>query len=257
MVLEGKVAFVSGAGSGIGRAVVLSYLEHGARILVTGQIREELEETARLSGAGAHRILLAPARLERAAETERAVQAAVKAFGRLDIMFNGAGGSGRAHGDGPVDQCTEDGWDWVMSNNLRSMFLCCKYGLQAMLAAGTAGSIVNLSSVLGLTGNALFATHAYAASKAAIIGMTRAIAVYYAPRGIRCNAIAPGLIETPMSRRAATDPDTLAVLPSLQPLGGTMGMPEDIAGAALYLASDAARFVTGIVLPVDGGWTAQ
>src|ERR671932_2260289 len=126
-----------------------------------------------------------------------------------------------------------------------------------MLETQTGGSIINLSSVLGLTGNPLFATHAYAASKAGIIGLTRAMSVYYAGHGIRCNAIAPGLIETPMSRRAQADPEIAAALPQLQPLGGTMGQPEDVAGARLHLVSDAARFVTGSVLPVDGGWTAQ
>ncbi len=256
-MLEGKVAFVTGAGSGIGRAVALVYLQQGARVLATGLSLSELEETAALAGNAAERVEVVQARLDHASETEHAVSVAMERFGQLDIMFNGAGASGRRHGDGPVDECTEEGWDWVMSNNLKSMFLSCKYGVQAMLETQTGGSIINLSSVLGLTGNSLFATHAYAASKAGIIGLTRAMSVYYARHGIRCNAIAPGLIETPMSRRAQADPEIAAALPQLQPLGGTMGQPEDVAGAALYLASDAARFVTGAVLPVDGGWTAQ
>lgn len=256
-MLEGKIAFVSGAGSGIGRAVALAYLRHGARVLATGRVRAELEETAELAGDAATRLLPVPAELTESADTEHAVQAALLAFGRLDVMFNGAGGSGRSHGDGPVDECTEEGWSYVIANNLTSMFLCCKYGVRAMLRDGAGGSIINLSSVLGMTGNRLFATHGYAASKAGIIGLTRAMAVHYADRGIRCNVIAPGLIETPMSRRAQTEPAIAAALPGLQPLGGGIGRPEDVAGAALYLASDASRLVTGIVLPVDAGWTAQ
>lgn len=256
-VLDGKVACVTGAGSGIGRAVALCYLEHGAFVLATSLVPDELEETARLSGDGAARLVVVPADLRNATDAEHAVRVGMERFGRLDILFNGAGGSGRRYGDGPVDECSEEGWDWVMTNNLKSMFLCCKYGVRAMQAHGSGGSIINLSSVLGLTGNALFATHAYAASKAAVVGLTRAMAVYYAEHRIRCNVIAPGLIETAMSQRAGADPDVLTALPRLQPLAGSMGKPEDVAAAALYLGSDASRFVTGIVLPVDAGWTAQ
>jgi NAD(P)-dependent dehydrogenase (short-subunit alcohol dehydrogenase family) len=257
VVLQDKVAFVTGAGSGIGRAVALTFLDHGARVLATGRVPAELEETAALACDASDRIRIVPADLTRAAEVEQGVQMALEAYDRLDIMFNGAGVSGRRHGDGPVDECSEEGWDYVLANNLTSIFLCCKYGVRAMLRSGTGGSIINLSSVLGLTGKRLFATHAYAASKAGIIGLTRAMAVYYADQGIRCNVIAPGLIETPMSRRAQADPAVAAALPELQPLGGRMGQPEDVAAAALYLASDASRLVTGIILPVDAGWTAQ
>ncbi len=255
--LEGRVAFVTGAGSGIGRAVALSYLREGARVVAVGRTLGKLEATAELAGDLAAEIELVQAQLDRAEEVEGAVEATLRRFGRLEVMFNGAGGSGRRYGDGPAHECSEEGWDWVMTNNLKSIFLCCKYGINAMLDAGIRGSVINLSSVLGMTGNPLFATHAYAASKAGIIGFTRAMAVYYAPQGIRCNVIAPGLIETSMSERAGADPVVAAALPSLQPLGGTMGKPQDVAGAAVYLASDVAAFLTGIVLPVDGGWTAQ
>ena len=170
-----------------------------------------------------------------------------------------AGGSGRlvaCYGDGPVHECSEEGWDWTLAVNLTSMFLICKYTIPALLA--TCGAIVNLSSVLGLVGgDEDFATHAYAASKGGIIALSRAMASYYAPRGVRVNVIAPGLIATPMSRRAQTDPNILARLKQLQPLTGAMGWPEDIAAAAAYLASDDARFVTGAVLTVDGGWTVR
>jgi NAD(P)-dependent dehydrogenase (short-subunit alcohol dehydrogenase family) len=145
----------------------------------------------------------------------------------------------------------------VLAINLTSMFLVCKHTVPWLLRAG-GGAIINLSSVLGIVGgDEDFATHAYAASKGGIIALSRAMAVYYAPRGIRVNVIAPGLIATPMSQRAQDDPRILARLGQLQPLTGKMGSSEDVAGAAAYLASDDARFVTGTVLTVDGGWTAQ
>lgn len=256
-LLEGKVAFVSGAGSGIGRAVALKYLLEGASVLATGRTMSKLEETAALADKDAERIELVQAHLDNSEDAERAVNAAVRRLGHLEVMFNGAGGSGRRYGDGPVDECTEEGWEYVMSNNLKSMFLCCKYGIRAMLEVEKGGSVINLSSVLGMTGNPLFATHAYAASKAGIIGLTRAMAVHYAGQGIRCNVIAPGLIETAMSQRAQSDDATMKSISMLQPLGRMMGKPEDVAGAAVYLASEVSSFVTGVVLPVDGGWTAQ
>jgi NAD(P)-dependent dehydrogenase (short-subunit alcohol dehydrogenase family) len=120
------------------------------------------------------------------------------------------------------------------------------------------GSIVNLASVLGMVGgDEHFATHAYAASKGGIIAFTRAVASYYAPKGIRANVVAPGLIRTNMSVRAQNDEEIVAKLPRLQPLTGDFGTPEEVAAAALYLASDESNFVTGIVLPVDGGWTVR
>jgi NAD(P)-dependent dehydrogenase (short-subunit alcohol dehydrogenase family) len=186
----------------------------------------------------------------------QAVAQVVAACGRLDAVFNAAGASGRRHGDGPVDQCSEAGWDWVLAVNLTSVFLVCKYAIPALLE--TRGAVVNLSSVLGLVGgDEDFATHAYAASKGGIVALSRAMASYYAPRGVRVNVIAPGLIATPMSRRAQSDPRILARLPQLQPLTGALGAPEDVAAAAVYLASDDARFVTGAVLTVDGGWTVR
>jgi NAD(P)-dependent dehydrogenase (short-subunit alcohol dehydrogenase family) len=177
--------------------------------------------------------------------------------GRLDILVNVAGGSGRKWGDGPTDSCTIEGWDETLALNLDSVFYCCKYALQAMLAQGS-GVIVNVSSVLGLVGgDDDFATHAYAASKGAVISLTRSIASYYAQRSIRANVICPGLIATPMSQRAQESEHIRARLPQLQPLTGDFGSPKDVANAALFLASDESAFVTGAVLTVDGGWTVR
>jgi NAD(P)-dependent dehydrogenase (short-subunit alcohol dehydrogenase family) len=174
----------------------------------------------------------------------------------LIALVNAVGGSGRRFGDGPVADCTEAGWDYVLDTNLKSVFLCCKHAIPLLRKAG-GGSIVNMASVLGLVGHPLFATHAYAAAKGGVIALTRAMAVAYAPEGIRVNALCPGLIDTPMSARAAADPEIQSALPNLQPLTGAMGRPDDVAEAALFLASDAAAFISGCVLPVDGGWTAR
>jgi meso-butanediol dehydrogenase / (S,S)-butanediol dehydrogenase / diacetyl reductase len=177
------------------------------------------------------------------------------ALDRLDALVCAHGISGRSLGDGPVDTCTEEAWDGVLEANLRSTFVYCKQAIPLLRAAG-GGAIVTVSSVLGLVGgDDDFATHAYAASKAGLIGLTRAMAVTYARDGIRCNVVCPSLIETPMSRRVQDDERIRARLAELQPLTGDFGAPEDVAQAALYLAT--APFVTGAVLPVDGGWTAR
>jgi NAD(P)-dependent dehydrogenase (short-subunit alcohol dehydrogenase family) len=238
--LDGLVALVTGAAGGIGGAVARRFAAAGARVV--GVDRDGADVDADLSVAE---------------QAERAVQTAVERHGRLDVVFNGAGISGRRLGDGPVDACTEEGWDTVLAVNLKSVFLVCKHAVPELERAG-GGSIVNLGSVLGLVGgDEDFSTHAYAASKGALVALSRAIAVTYATRGIRCNVVAPGLIATPMSRRAQDDPRIRARLRELQPLTGDFGRPEDVAEAALYLGSPASRFVTGVVLPVDGGWTAR
>jgi len=174
---------------------------------------------------------------------------------RLDALVCTHGISGRSLGDGPVDACTEEAWDAVLDANLKSVFLYAKCALEPLRANG-GGAIVALSSALGLVGgDADFATHAYAASKAGVIGLVRAMAVTYAPDRIRCNVVAPGLIATPMSLRAQGDPRIRARLRELQPLTGDFGTPEDVAAACVYLAT--APFITGAVLTVDGGWTAK
>ena len=177
------------------------------------------------------------------------------ALERLDALVCAHGMSGRRLGDGPVDTCTEEAWAAVLETNLSTVFRYCKQAIPPLRAAG-GGAIVTVSSVLGVVGgDEDFATHAYAASKAGLIGLTRAMAVTYAADGIRCNVVCPGLVATPMSIRAQEDPGIRVRLGELQPLTGDFGRPEDVAGAAFYLAT--APFVTGAVLTVDGGWTAR
>jgi NAD(P)-dependent dehydrogenase (short-subunit alcohol dehydrogenase family) len=241
--LRDKVAIVTGGASGIGLATARLFTQEGARLIVLD---------INPSDAGSLRVDVTSA-----PEVESAVQEVVRKYDRLDILVNVAGGSGRKWGDGPADSCTLEGWDKTLAFNLDSVFYCCKYALQAMLPQGH-GVIVNVSSVLGTVGGDKdFATHAYASSKGAVISLTRSIASYYAPHGIRANVICPGLIATPMSQRAQESEHIRARLSQLQPLTGDFGTPNDVAQAALYLASDESAFVTGSVLAVDGGWTVR
>lgn len=174
---------------------------------------------------------------------------------RLDALFTAHGGSGRRYGDGPVDQCTDEGWETTIELNLTSVFRYCRLAVPLLRRTG-GGAIVTLGSSLALVGgDDDFATHAYAAAKGGIVSMTRAMAVTYARDAIRCNVICPGLIATGMSRRAQDDPRIRRRLTELQPLTGDFGRAEDVAEAAVYLAS--AEFTTGSVLTVDGGWTAR
>lgn len=254
--LTGKVAIVTGGGSGIGLATTQLFAEEGAHV-ITFEVNASHADL-KLASSTEHPL---PSSLRvdvtSAAEIESAMQHVARTFGQVDILVNVAGGSGRKWGDGPTDSCTIEGWEKTLALNLDSVFYCCKYALQFMLAQRH-GAIVNVSSVLGMVGgDEDFSTHAYAASKGAVISLTRSIASYYAPRGIRANVICPGLVATPMSQRAQESEHIRSRLSQLQPLTSDFGSPQDVAHAALYLASDESSFVTGSVLTVDGGWTVR
>ena len=241
--LQDKVAVVTGGESGIGLATAKLFVEEGAQVVVF-DINSSNTDALRVD-------------VTSASQVETAIKEVSDKYSRLDILVNVAGGSGRKWGDGPADSCTLEGWDKTLALNLNSVFYCCKYALQTMLVQEN-GVIVNVSSVLGLVGgDEDFATHAYASSKGAVISLTRSIASYYAPRGIRANVICPSLITTPMSQRAQESEHIRARLAQLQPLTGGFGLPRDVAHAALYLASEESSFVTGSVLTVDGGWTVR
>ena len=252
--LDGKVVVITGGGSGIGQAAAQIFASEGAQVVIldidTARATETLD-----SLKGKHSSLTVD--VSDAQQVESTISEILSTFGRIDALVNVAGGSGRKWGDGPTHACTLEGWEKTLALNLNSIFYMCKYSLQAMLTQGR-GVIVNVSSVLGMVGgDDDFATHAYATSKGAIISLTRSIASYYAPRGIRANVICPGLIATPMSQRAQESEQIRTRLAQLQPLTGDFGSPRDVARAALYLASDASSFVTGAVLTVDGGWTVR
>jgi NAD(P)-dependent dehydrogenase (short-subunit alcohol dehydrogenase family) len=225
-----KAALVTGAAGGIGAAVCAVLADAGYEVI--GVDREHADLT-----------------------DETAVADVLAGLDRLALVVCAHGGSGRRFGDGPVDACTLEGWEATLAMNLTSVFLVCRAAVPKLRANG-GGAIVTVASVLGLVGGDRdFATHAYAASKGAVIALTRSMAVTYAPDGIRCNVVAPGLVATPMSARAQDDPAIRARLAELQPLTGDFGTPADVAGAVAYLAD--APFVTGTVLTVDGGWTAK
>src|SRR5258708_694218 len=189
---------------------------------------------------------------------EQALSSCIKRFGRVDAVFNVGGISGRKLGDGPLHECTSDGWDVTLDTNVKSMFLVCRGVLRHWLDAGRPGTVLNMSSVLAFSPQAQhFATHAYAASKGAIIAMSRAMAAYYAPHKIRVNVIAPALVRTPMSARAQSDAGILEFIAHKQPLSGGMLDASDVAGTALFLLGDDARHITGQVVSVDGGWTVS
>jgi NAD(P)-dependent dehydrogenase (short-subunit alcohol dehydrogenase family) len=248
--LAGRRVLVTGA-SGIGAAVARRCLDEGARVFVADRDAERVDALqAELPDVGG-----AAGDLADDADAGDVVQRALAALRGLDVLVNVAGLSGRRYGDGPVHEATAAGWDAVMRNNARSTFLMCHFALPPMRAQRR-GAIVNTSSVLATAPNARhFATHAYAASKGAIDALTRSMAAFYARDGVRVNAVAPGLIATPMSERAQGDPEIVAYLRERQPLTGAPGEPADVADAILYLASDEARFVTGTVLEVAGGWS--
>ncbi len=256
MQLMDKVAIVTGAGSGIGAAIARQFSKEGAKVILWDIDQKAAEET-RQTCLFPSTATVMPVDVTRADQVEEATLQVAGQFDRLDVLVNVAGGSGRRWGDGPVDSCTLEGWHKTLDLNLNSLFYCCKFAIQAMLPQRQ-GALVIVSSVLGLVGGDQdFATHAYAASKGAAISLGRSIAAYYAPHGIRTNVICPGLIATPMSRRAQQSQIIRSRLAELQPLTADFGQPEDVAGAAVFLASDAARFVTGAVLTVDGGWTVR
>jgi NAD(P)-dependent dehydrogenase (short-subunit alcohol dehydrogenase family) len=247
--LAGKRVLVTGA-SGIGAATARRCLEEGARVFVADRDAARVDALcANLPG-----LTGTAADLSDEAGAEAVAAEAVEALGGLDVLVNVAGLSGRRYGDGPVHAASAGGWDAVMDNNARSTFLMCRSALAPMLRQGR-GAIVNTGSVLAYAPAAAhFATHAYAASKGAIHALTLSMAAAYARDGVRVNAVAPGLIATPMSERAQGDPAVLAYLRERQPLTGAPGAPEDVADAIVYLASDEARFVTGTILEVAGGW---
>lgn len=251
--LADRVVLVTGS-TGIAAAAATRAADEGASIFVASKTADHARALAdRLEGAA-----WTAADLTDEVQVDAAIDAAMERFGRIDGLFAVAGGSGRRFGDGPIHELTAEGWDRTIELNLRSQALVARAVTRAMLAGGRGGSIVLVSSVLAMRPvPELFATHAYAAAKGAIISLATTMAAAYARDRIRVNVIAPGLTATPMSARAAGDPATVAFVRGKQPLIGGFLDPDDIAHAAVYLLSDEARAVTGQVLAVDGGWSVS
>lgn len=248
--MEGKVALITGASSGIGRATALALAKAGARLVIANRTRATGEAVAAEIRAVGSQAIWLPVDVTQPEQVEALIQETVRLYGRLDIAFNN-GGSGDS--DGPVHQIDEDAWHSVIQGYLTSTFYCLKYELQVMVAQGS-GSIVNNSSVDGQ--RAFPWDPGYAAAKHGVLGLTKSAALQYARQGIRINAICPGWVDTPLvTDYLVANPEKEAQILARQPIG-RLGTPEEIAAAVLWLCSDAASFVTGAALAVDGGYLA-
>jgi NAD(P)-dependent dehydrogenase (short-subunit alcohol dehydrogenase family) len=248
-LFEGAVALVTGGTSGIGRATAVVFAREGAKVVVAGRRAEEGAETVKLiQGAGGQGLFVkADVRLE--ADVKQLVDQVLAHFGRLDAAFNNAGVEQTPQ---PLLDTTEATYDQIMDVNVKGVWSCMKHEVAAMLKTG-GGSIVNNSSVAGLIGMGGVAV--YAASKHAVIGLTKAVALEFAKQGIRVNAVAPGGVETPMFDRFLSVVPREAMM-NMHPIGRA-GHPEEIAAGVVWLSSRAASFVTGQTLVLDGGFTAQ
>jgi NAD(P)-dependent dehydrogenase (short-subunit alcohol dehydrogenase family) len=254
--LRGKVVVVVGGTSGIGLAGVRACLGAGARVVAVGLPGPGAEAVVSELGKDA-RVILADARLPDTAPA--AIREATTTFGGFDALYHVAGGSGRAWGDGPLHEISDAGWEETLRLNLASVYHSNRAAVRELLTRSRGGSILNVGSVTAASPSPRhFATHAYAAAKAGIVGLSLAAAAFYAPRGIRFNVVTPGLTETPMSRRALGDPAIMDFIRLKQPLdGGRVGQPADLDAAVVFFLSDESRFVTGQVLAVDGGWSVS
>ncbi len=258
--LRDRICLVTGS-TGIAAASARRLAEEGASVFVVSRTADHARALAdELADAGGQSAWAA-ADLTLEADVEAAVAAAVARFGRIDGLFAVAGGSGRRFGDGPIDDLTADGWDRTLELNLRSQALTCRAVVRQMLAqepnsSGTRGSVLLMGSVTASDpAPEFFATHAYAAAKGATTALMTTMAAAYATRGIRVNAVAPSVTDTPMARRAAGDQQIRAYNRRRQPLAGEMMDPVEVAHAAVYFLSDESRVVTGQLLKVDGGWS--
>ena len=253
--LAGKVALITGAASGIGRATALLFAREGAKVVAADRTPDANAETVRMIEAEGGTAFAVEVDVTNAAQVEAAVEAAVNRYGQLDVLFNNAGTGEETTS---IMDLSEEEWDRVMAVNVKGVFLGIKYGAAAMIKGGRGGSIINTASVAGVVG---FIGHsAYAASKAACAHLSKTTALELARSNIRVNAIAPAFTATPMVEEMLTtyrDPERARVkLAGNIPLG-RLGRAEDIANAALYFASDESAFVTGVTLALDGGLTAQ
>ncbi len=245
--LAGRTALVTGAGKGLGRAIALGFAAAGADVVLMARTRTDLEAVAREVEALGRQALVAVADATDSRQVDAAVEQAVARFGRVDVLAHAAGGSLRK----PSVEVTDEEWDGVIAANLSSTFKVCRAVGRHMLAQGS-GSIINLSSTAGMRGRAGNAP--YSAAKAAVINLSRALAMEWAPKGVRVNVLAPGRFLTPLTEAEMSVPEKYAAFVRQVPLG-RIGKPEEIQDIAVWLASDASAYVTGSTITLDGGQT--
>lgn len=249
----GKVAFVTGAASGIGRVAALAFAREGASVVAADVSERDNQETARLIEEQGGRAVAVRCDVTRGEDVKKALAKTVEVFGRLDFAFNNAGIEPSK--PAPTAEYEEEEWDRIFDINLRGIFLCMKHEIPLILEHGEGGAIVNTSSGAGIIG--IKGSPAYTAAKHGVIGLTKAAALDYAAQNIRVNAVCPGYIETPMMGRfTGGTPEGRAKVIAEEPVG-RMGKPEEIAAAVVWLCSDMAGFVIGHALVIDGGQTVQ
>lgn len=253
MRLKGKVALITGAGMGQGRAAAIRFAKEGAKVAV-GDINEKAgRETVALIKKLKKQAVFSKCDVSKEADCKRLVTRAVKEFGKLDILYNSAGVLWK-HLDKSVTEIKEENWDKVMAINLKGPYFICKHGIPELKKSG-GGSIINIGSISALTGSTV-PQDAYASAKCALIVLTKSIAIQFAKEKIRCNIIHPGMINTPMQHEYMKNPKWLQAVIDDVPMG-RFGEPDDIANAALFLASDESSYMTGAEMIVDGGFCAK
>ncbi len=249
--MKGKVALITGGSAGIGKATAKLFAERGARVVVSDIDVEKGEETVKeIKNSGGEAVFV-KCDVSKKSEVENLIKQVIDEYGKLNYAFNNAGIEGE---NAVTAECSEENWDRTININLKGVWLCMKYEIPEMLKEEQS-AIVNCSSVAGLVGFA--GLPAYTASKHGMAGLTKAAALEYATEGIRINAISPGIIQTAMIDRVTEgDPETLEQYKQLEPVG-RLGKSEEVAAAAIWLCSEEASFVTGNVMPVDGGYVAR
>jgi NAD(P)-dependent dehydrogenase (short-subunit alcohol dehydrogenase family) len=252
-LLKKKYIVIIGGTTGLGLSAAKAFVTNGACIVVSGRNADKLAEAKKALGDNAEAI---EGDATQPGNAENAINTCLEKFGAFDGLYHVAGGSGRKMGDGPLHELTLDGWNGTLELNLTSLMLSNRAAIKKFQELKKGGAILNMSSVLGYSPSPeFFSTHAYAAAKSAVIGFSKSVAACYAKDNIRVNVIAPGLVETPMSQRAANDEKIREFIKTKQPLdSGRIGKPSDLDGLAIYFMSDQSKFTTGQVIAVDGGW---